>query len=266
MIWEIFRGIIAGALVLYTLFAMKFYLRRKGSGDLHLRRFIDIFLVVDLYVRLHIRYYDEKGIKITHPLHTAYYYIKTSFLLDLICIFPIQDLDLHTMFGIDRRYHVLMLIYTLIKPLTLHRVFNALSYLQEESKQGRAMLYQNIRYVGLVLVVLGIFSSMLEIVTCWDISKTKDIFYSCPNDSWITMTMDTKQFEHSFYTASILCCYAVLSIFATCTVGLFRFQTSKEMIIIFILAAGLFGLRWFVLAKITSSRVGISSSTHAYDA
>lgn len=52
--------------------------------------FLDVTAWCDIYVRLHVCYYDDKGILISHPLKTAVHYIKHGLLLDLLGAFPME--------------------------------------------------------------------------------------------------------------------------------------------------------------------------------
>lgn len=254
-IWEIFRGIVSILYVLYVTLLMKFLLRRRNHSNTIIVRCFDSILTLDMYVRLHVQYYDERGIQITHPLYTAYHYLTTSFFIDVLCVLPFDDLQLHRLFGTYRKQHILMLMYILIKPLTLHRVFNGLDYVQEVAREGRARLYQNFKYFGLVVTVTLILASILEIVTCGTPSSSPEVFYNCTNETWIKQAISKAKINDLFYTPSIIAIYTIISIISTCTVGLYTFETSKDFVVIFMLIPGLYALRWFLLGKITSSMV-----------
>lgn len=54
--------------------------------------FLDLTAVIDIYLRFHFCYYDDKGLLITHPLKTASHYLNHGFLVDLVGVFPIRFL------------------------------------------------------------------------------------------------------------------------------------------------------------------------------
>lgn len=52
----------------------------------------DIILYFDMVLMSYVAYYDQRSLLITHPLLTLSRYLKHAFLLDLISVFPFEQL------------------------------------------------------------------------------------------------------------------------------------------------------------------------------
>lgn len=209
---------------------------------------------VDFYIRMHTAYYNKDGILVTHPLYTSLNYIRTSFLMDLLCIFPFSELRLHHMFGMNYRYHVLLFMANSTRPWMFYRIFNGITYLEDRSKEGRAILFHILKYVLLVSVILGVLASFLLLLSCLEETETSVVV--CSNDSWLEDHTVLKDIQS--YTNTIISYYIVLSIYTSCVVSLYIFKTKEEIVFMITMAFILFAVRWFVLAKITSSRVSFN--------
>ncbi|CAH2980383.1 unnamed protein product [Chilo suppressalis] len=51
----------------------------------------DILLYIDVVVMAYVAYYNEKSLLVTHPLLTTSRYLKSTFILDIISIFPLEQ-------------------------------------------------------------------------------------------------------------------------------------------------------------------------------
>lgn len=84
--WEVSRSIFA--LTSATLFVINPLVTCWSCPWIYLLYFLDIVAWIDIYVRLHICYYNESGILISHPLKTAAHYLTHAFIIDVIAVFP----------------------------------------------------------------------------------------------------------------------------------------------------------------------------------
>lgn len=84
--WEVSRSMFA--LISATLFVINPLVTCWGCPWIYFLYFLDIVAWIDIYVRLHICYYNESGILISHPLKTALHYITHAFIIDVIAAFP----------------------------------------------------------------------------------------------------------------------------------------------------------------------------------
>lgn len=86
--WEISRSIFAMANIILLpvdiIFIKETYFWRS------ILVFLDLMAWIDIYARLHIIYFTNVGIEVTHPIKTAKHYILNGFLLDFISVFPIE--------------------------------------------------------------------------------------------------------------------------------------------------------------------------------
>jgi len=51
---------------------------------------LDAVSLLDQYIRAHVVYINDKGIKVTHPVKTAVHYLQTSFMVDFFSWFPLE--------------------------------------------------------------------------------------------------------------------------------------------------------------------------------
>lgn len=56
--------------------------------------FLNVAAVFDIYLRMHVGFFNEKGLLVTHPLATATNYMKTSMFVDVIGVVPFEQLTL----------------------------------------------------------------------------------------------------------------------------------------------------------------------------
>ena len=49
-----------------------------------------LFVVRRIFVALHMAYYNESNILVYHHSKAALHYVRTTFITDLICVFPFE--------------------------------------------------------------------------------------------------------------------------------------------------------------------------------
>lgn len=146
---------------------------------------LDSFSMIDLYVKLHLCFYNSKGIHVTHPLMTCFHYVTTSFYMSLLFIVPfchsiyliITDYEFNVPYG-TAFYH------SILRGLCLGRV---LLFLTNRESIGTGKV-KSISYIFFSLIIFHIFILLrmlreVEWVVLPDGSKT--ITYS--EDSWIKL-------------------------------------------------------------------------------
>lgn len=211
---------------------------------------------IDCYIRMHCRYYNEKGILVVHPWYTAKYYFGGAFILDLYCNFPYNLVGIESMFHGHVKIRLPTILMILSRPVQLYRLYFGLEYIQNTSKENRAVLVERINYVIIITVIFLTCSALLEHLTC--IYVVDDgIKYVCAKNSWIMTSEFNKNVTQK--GMMVMSYYKILSLFSTCGLGLFRFATFWESIIELFLAFVMFAVKWFTLAKIISSAVNIQS-------
>ncbi|KAK6618808.1 hypothetical protein RUM43_013199 [Polyplax serrata] len=82
--WEIFRSIC-------ILVGLIFWPYAYAQTNVKMMRILLVFdstAFIDIYLRTRLSYYDDKGVKITHPFMMAVHYMCNSFVTDLISVVP----------------------------------------------------------------------------------------------------------------------------------------------------------------------------------
>ncbi|XP_017786643.1 PREDICTED: uncharacterized protein LOC108569565 [Nicrophorus vespilloides] len=94
---------------------------------------LDVAGYIDIYIRLHVQYHNDKQILVTHPLYTAKHYLTTSFIVDLYGVLPYHIFQLHHLFFSDTLLtYYLHIIIT--RSMQMWRVFGGLNYMMSISK------------------------------------------------------------------------------------------------------------------------------------
>lgn len=147
-------------------------------------RFADASYLVDLYIRMHCQYYNNKGILVTHPWSTMKYYLTTSFALDVITYLPLNYMRLHEVFGKANSTTLKIFFRVFFKPLQLHRLFSWLNYFQSNITNKHAVIIQKFKYSLLILIIFGMSSVLLVTQVCrigasTGVSVTLDLIIKC---------------------------------------------------------------------------------------
>lgn len=88
IVYEIIRSVIA--IVTVTLHATYYIIVSDGTYWFIILIVLDVIPFLDLYVRLHVCYFNDDGILVKHPLLTAKRYLTHGFVLDLLACLPIE--------------------------------------------------------------------------------------------------------------------------------------------------------------------------------
>lgn len=127
---------------------------------------LDATAYFDIYVRLHVAYYDQIGILIRHPLVTAKYYIKHSFVIDLLGVFPFE------IFRYSDELYVGILVH-LNRLLQLYRYCGLMHYIWLRNCKKKSYFFV-LHYLPIVIVFLTTSGSIFASITCE--FDRKDIF------------------------------------------------------------------------------------------
>lgn len=176
LFWEILRSIliIVSALTYFTIpiITIKYNL---------VLDILDATAAIDLYVRLHVCYYDDKGLLIKHPLETAIHYLKSGFLIDFIGVLPLR------FFG-HVNDHISYYLLNANKLLQMHRYIHLMYFLQTNMVKPTSK-YFTLAYIPILLVLANLCGSYLIFRECtFDLQKitgdVKDLIgFVCDNDS-----------------------------------------------------------------------------------
>ena len=248
--WEIFRSISAmvniSLSVLYIPILFQFNVSYIHYSLLSLR----VIYLIDIYIRMHCKFYNRKGILVTHALLTAKHYMHTSFTVDFISSFPVLLLPLFHMF-FTKYGNILGLCFNFMaRFLQLHRPFNGMSYLQKTIFSAQASLIAKIKITIVLLVILNVTANILMLKMC----SLKDKGVECSGVNFITQSMFKD--EISAIKVFVYCLYMTCTVFTHSLCGVFGVQTPEELRFFLVLTAVLFLIRCFILAIFTS--IGVS--------
>lgn len=227
---------------------------------------------MDLYVRAHCQYYNDQGILVTHPWSCVKYYVKTGFFLDCYSFVPIRKFKLEEMFGLENIRTTYILMGMMTRPVQLHRLISALTYLEQDIESSKTNLIQTIKYSILVFVLLGIISTLIQMPACsvhydrldalyvrsngyLSLVRTirNDLQMKCGNSTWLTTSYfkNLKQPQQLFLETF----YFSLTLLTTASSGVFTFINASEILLSLPILFMFFMLRWYILAKLASARV-----------
>ncbi|CAH1119872.1 unnamed protein product [Phaedon cochleariae] len=120
-------------------------------------------IYIDMYLSLHIAYYDGKGAFKIHPAYTSWYYLSHSFLLDFLCALPWEKL----MFNSDHNGSETDLIaphhhhnaWKLVKLLQLYKVIKFFGYLEMDLFK-RFGTFRLVQIALAAVVVVNVFATL----------------------------------------------------------------------------------------------------------
>lgn len=153
LVWESFRCLFA---VLSNLlyFTTPIMVNPEYKGTLI---FLDISALVDIYVRLHVAYYNSDGILVKHPRYTAAYYISHGITLDLLAICPFSLL----VYSQSLWFY----IFSCNRLLQLHRYVQFFSMMGNQKLKPTPAIYI-LTYLPLILIATNFFGNWLITLEC----------------------------------------------------------------------------------------------------
>ncbi|GJQ78417.1 hypothetical protein Trydic_g22239 [Trypoxylus dichotomus] len=153
MIWEIFRCLFAVlSNILYFITPIVVRSRRRP-----ILICLDITAILDIYLRLHIAFYNSKGLLIKHPLYTARYYLSNGFMIDCLAILPISLLI--------SSQSLWFYIFASNRLLQLHRYLHFIVVLHNRTLKPVPKYFVLI-YLPLFIVIFNFFGNWLVTIKC----------------------------------------------------------------------------------------------------
>lgn len=248
--WEISRAVFA------VLSAILFTLPTTNSCSYtecaawYLLRILDLAAIIDMYIRLHVCYFNEIGILVVHPCCTAKYYLTHGFLIDLIAVFP-----LFLVIGTQTPEKVKYLIYfQTSRLLQMHRYLQLIKSIYYNSLLPNVKLYVLGYFPVFVVMTCSIGSVMMNMGCSFHRTLGPTDHYSrgviCKNESWLTKSAFTRPLDPALVQWYGI--YAATSIFTLIGMQGFQIQHMHTGYVISIASiAGLFFIT-FVTANIIS--------------
>ncbi|XP_052757891.1 uncharacterized protein LOC113513870 [Galleria mellonella] len=138
---------------------------------------LDISAYFDIFQRMLVGYFNEHGILVFHPSSTAAHYLKGAFIVDLIVCLPLEYLEAPGRESFHDNYR-----------LTQTRQFLMLNRLLQLYRLPSAMLtlsgYIERRDILLVIKAIPLFMALLNVLTCFVVYYSVEIFCSMDDTGW----------------------------------------------------------------------------------
>ncbi|XP_050361867.1 uncharacterized protein LOC126781089 [Nymphalis io] len=145
---------------------------------------LDCSAYFDILQRLLIGYYNERGILVYHPASTAAHYLKGAFLTDLFGCLPLERLETSWKESFQDKYREAPAKQFLMlnRVLQLYRMPSALLGLDGLIR----------RDLLLVIKAIPLFLALLNVLTCFVVYCSANIFYTIGSSSWFIVPHDDK--------------------------------------------------------------------------
>lgn len=259
--WEKFREV---ACFLSIVFYPKFFTSLVAYPQIRSAGYIlDVVGFLDIYLRLHISYYNENGIFVSHPLSTAKNYINSSFLADVITNMPLELFGLENTFGRDKAHLTQAWFYLITRPLLLFRIFGRFAVIKNEIKQRHNSLAR-FRFLLITGVMLNTLACANMLHIC-DFRHDENGAYQnieCTFQSWFSVSR-FKEYVNPLAVYSVSAYFYSTLVFR-CAQGTILAVKTVEMIIIMIVCTAVIPVWWLMVAQITCNKVGGDLSLTSY--
>lgn len=188
---------------------------------------LDIIIVVDIYIRHHVTYFDAKGIEVTHPFKTAAYYWKHSLVVDVMVIVPFL-LIIESIRGKRIENSPLRASLRYNKLLQMYRILQGFNYLRERIdariKLWTVVMYIPIIFVGIVYCGAFSFNFNCKYRPHYPPSELFEDSIICNNASYLGYSSDVQK-PLSLLRVALYTIYYLTSI--TTAIGLHGFYISN---------------------------------------
>uniref|UniRef100_A0A6P7FYB9 Uncharacterized protein LOC114332247 n=1 Tax=Diabrotica virgifera virgifera TaxID=50390 RepID=A0A6P7FYB9_DIAVI len=232
-------------------------------------------LYLDMYLGLHIGYYDGKGMLKVHPVYTAWHYLTHGFLLDLIAaiswplfMFHGEDNDVDKIF-----FHSTHCFWNLLKLIQFIKVYKCLSYFQNRTFESFVSL-RILKSFLFIIIVANFLTSLAANYFCKfatvsnftnnlsvnnaaerriHVIRCKDEFFQ---DTWMPKFPDMNE----IYTAGM---YATLSLLTNTGIGdIIATTTATKIATVLIIILGYF---IFALLTVTVCSIMLAEAEESFE-
>ncbi|XP_074616516.1 uncharacterized protein LOC141875947 [Acropora palmata] len=218
----------------------------------------DIICLVDMYVRFHLAFYNENNVLVTHPLFTARHYLRTNFLLDLLCSFPTELIVL----GISTEDHGVLWILALSRAnrcLYIYKLQQFLQYMTEAIGKNTNLIGQ-IKFAIYMVIFTHCIACGWFLIAC---EALKDGAHLCGEESWAELDGRTMGKE-DVLTQYLTCLYWAAATSASVGYGDIHAHNIPEMG--FALFCMVFGIVFygFIIARVAAGLANADSLRARY--
>uniref|UniRef100_A0A7M5XLN7 Cyclic nucleotide-binding domain-containing protein n=1 Tax=Clytia hemisphaerica TaxID=252671 RepID=A0A7M5XLN7_9CNID len=119
----------------------------------------DFFFIVDIYIKMHVCFYNSDGVLVTHPTTTAKNYFRRSFILDFIAVLPIDAFLLNSSNGVYA-------LGKLNRILHLIPVSQYFQYLDTPIQSGNSSIVRGIKFGTYMYLLTHLFACFWFLIGC----------------------------------------------------------------------------------------------------
>ncbi|XP_022906614.1 uncharacterized protein [Onthophagus taurus] len=206
MYYEIFRAVCASisAALLPTSFIYAYYIKEFWI----IQAILDLTAYLDIYLRLHVCFYNDKGVLVTHPRATAMHYLGGSFIVDLVACLPVDyflTFFWKKNFASSAAYEKMCAILRLNRSLQIYRVPDAFSFVSKDIMKSIGTLTLSFELVTLSCALINFLCGIFMVSTFTLTTYTEAIvpeefgWFTNVTYSTIDMTSPFVMYLISFY-------------------------------------------------------------------
>ncbi|GJQ80319.1 hypothetical protein Trydic_g12202 [Trypoxylus dichotomus] len=165
--YEVFRAVCAfvSSLVLPASYVCAYYMRNFWIAQ----GFLDFCAYADIYLRLHVCYYNHHGVLVTHPKATAFHYLCGSFLIDFLGCLP-TDYFLtffwKNNFEDTAAYERMCAILRLNRIVQVYRIPDAFALFTRDIMQSKHNLVLFTKLISLSIGLQSLLCGIFMIFSC----------------------------------------------------------------------------------------------------
>ncbi|XP_028158356.1 uncharacterized protein LOC114351371 [Ostrinia furnacalis] len=195
-------------LALYYIIMIPYNIATKQHRHMGAYPWTDILLYVDIVVMAYVAYYNERSLLVTHPLLSVSRYLKTSFFIDAISVFPIEQVLRIVNDNTDMDF------YRMNRMLLVSRVMQSFSYWESDIMQVNPIIVL-LKYLPVTVTIVNFASTVIFINTCTPYlpPDTYYILVNCTRALTVTTNKVDIKYAASEYANTF---YWVFEIFVGC--------------------------------------------------
>ncbi|XP_063825381.1 uncharacterized protein LOC135074947 [Ostrinia nubilalis] len=195
-------------LALYYIMMIPYNIATKQHRHMGAYPWTDILLYVDIVVMAYVAYYNERSLLVTHPLLSVSRYLKTSFFIDAISVFPIEQVLRIVNDNTDMDF------YRMNRMLLVSRVMQSFSYWESDIMQVNPIIVL-LKYLPVTVTIVNFASTVIFINTCTPYlpPDTYYILVNCTRALTVTTNKVDIKYAASEYANTF---YWVFEIFVGC--------------------------------------------------
>ncbi|CAH2106526.1 unnamed protein product [Euphydryas editha] len=194
-----FCCIVRFIMAIYYVLIVPYNIATKQSKNTGVYNWTDIVLYLDVVMMAYVAYYDDKSLLITHPLLTATRYLKHAFLLDLISVFPFEELIKVINDHADTD------LYRINRILLVFRITGAFSYWEGNIMQvNQAVVLLKFLPIALTLVNFATAFVFMNSCKAFTVPSSSYIMVNCTKDLMFSgnkhqLNYAATEYIHYFY-------------------------------------------------------------------